>query len=78
MPKYKMPEKEHNPRHAFQVVADELMIDGNSRLNLATPRATARASVSSRAAWLYNAPCGFTCVRCEPWARANAATAPTW
>lgn len=36
MPKYKMPEKEHNPRHAFQVVADELMIDGNSRLNLAT------------------------------------------
>ncbi len=36
MPKYKMPEHEHNPRHAFQVVADELMLDGNSRLNLAT------------------------------------------
>jgi glutamate decarboxylase len=36
MPKYRMPEKEHNPRHAFSVVADELMLDGNSRQNLAT------------------------------------------
>jgi glutamate decarboxylase len=36
MPKYKMPEKEHDPRHAFQVVTDELMLDGNSRQNLAT------------------------------------------
>ncbi|MGN5537368.1 glutamate decarboxylase [Alcaligenes sp. Lyrl_28] len=36
MPKYKMPEHEHAPRHAYQVVHDELMLDGNSRQNLAT------------------------------------------
>ena len=36
MPKYRIPEHEHDPRHAFQVVADELMLDGNSRQNLAT------------------------------------------
>jgi glutamate decarboxylase len=36
MPKYRIPEQEHDPRHAFQVVADELMLDGNSRQNLAT------------------------------------------
>jgi len=36
MPKYKMPEREHDPRHAYQVVHDELMLDGNSRQNLAT------------------------------------------
>ena len=36
MPKYKMPEQEHSPRHAYQVVHDELMLDGNSRQNLAT------------------------------------------
>jgi glutamate decarboxylase len=36
MPKYKMPELEHDPRDAYQVVADELMLDGNSRQNLAT------------------------------------------
>lgn len=36
MPKYRMPEKQHDPRHAYRVVADELMLDGNSRQNLAT------------------------------------------
>jgi glutamate decarboxylase len=36
MPKYKMPEKEHSPRHALSVLRDELMLDGNSRQNLAT------------------------------------------
>ena len=36
MPKYKFPEDEHNPRHVYQVVHDELMLDGNSRQNLAT------------------------------------------
>ncbi len=36
MPKYKMPELEQDPRDAYQVVADELMLDGNSRQNLAT------------------------------------------
>ena len=36
MPKYKMPENEHDPSHAYQVVHDELMMDGNSRQNLAT------------------------------------------
>ena len=36
MPKYKIPENERSPRHAFSVVRDELMLDGNSRQNLAT------------------------------------------
>jgi glutamate decarboxylase len=36
MPKFTFPEKEHAARHAYQVVADELMLDGNSRQNLAT------------------------------------------
>jgi glutamate decarboxylase len=36
MPKYRMPDREQDPRHVFQVVADELMLDGNSRQNLAT------------------------------------------
>jgi glutamate decarboxylase len=36
MPKYKFPKKEHAARHAYQVLHDELMLDGNSRQNLAT------------------------------------------
>ena len=36
MPKYKFPQIEHNPRHAYAVVHDELMLDGNARQNLAT------------------------------------------
>ncbi|MFI4874908.1 MAG: glutamate decarboxylase [Blastopirellula sp. JB062] len=36
MPKYKFPSVEQNPRHAYSVVHDELMLDGNSRQNLAT------------------------------------------
>ena len=36
LPKYRMPENEQDPRHAYQVVRDELMLDGNSRQNLAT------------------------------------------
>lgn len=36
MPKFKFPAKENNPRHAYRLVADELMLDGNSRQNLAT------------------------------------------
>jgi len=36
MPKYRMPKDEHDPRHAYRVVHDELMLDGNSRQNLAT------------------------------------------
>lgn len=36
MPKYKFPDQEHDARHAYQVVHDELMLDGNSRQNLAT------------------------------------------
>ncbi|MCZ3386159.1 MAG: glutamate decarboxylase [Actinomycetia bacterium] len=36
LPKYAMPEKEQDPRHTYQLVADELMLDGNSRQNLAT------------------------------------------
>ncbi|MBL8658411.1 MAG: glutamate decarboxylase [Rhodospirillales bacterium] len=36
MPKYKFPNKEHAPRNVYSVVRDELMLDGNSRQNLAT------------------------------------------
>jgi glutamate decarboxylase len=36
VPKYKFPRDESASKEAFQVVADELMLDGNSRQNLAT------------------------------------------
>jgi glutamate decarboxylase len=36
MPKYKFPEQEESPRHVYQIIHDELMLDGNSRQNLAT------------------------------------------
>ncbi len=36
MPKYKMPPHPQEPRHAYQIVHDELMLDGNARQNLAT------------------------------------------
>jgi len=36
MPKFKFPADERDPQHAFCVVHDELMLDGNSRQNLAT------------------------------------------
>jgi len=36
MPKYKFPVEEHDPRHVYQIVHDELMLDGNARQNLAT------------------------------------------
>ena len=35
-PKFNMPAHEMKPRDAYQIVHDELMLDGNSRLNLAT------------------------------------------
>ncbi len=36
MPRRKFPMSERDPRHAYQAVHDELMLDGNSRQNLAT------------------------------------------
>lgn len=36
LPKYTFPKHEHDARHAYQMVHDELMLDGNSRQNLAT------------------------------------------
>ena len=36
LPKYRVPKDGRDPRHAFRLVADELMLDGNSRQNLAT------------------------------------------
>lgn len=36
MPKYQFPKKEKNSRRVYQAVKDELMLDGNSRQNLAT------------------------------------------
>ena len=36
MPKYTFPEEQRDPRHVYSVVHDELLLDGNSRQNLAT------------------------------------------
>jgi glutamate decarboxylase len=36
VPKYRFPSEESPSREAYQVVADELMLDGNARQNLAT------------------------------------------
>jgi glutamate decarboxylase len=36
VPKYRFPRNETLPREAFQVVSDELILDGNARQNLAT------------------------------------------
>jgi len=36
LPKYRMPEDDMPPRDAYRLVHDELMLDGNSRQNLAT------------------------------------------
>ena len=36
VPKYKFPNTEQDPRHAYALVDDELMLDGNARQNLAT------------------------------------------
>ena len=36
IPKYQFPAEEHDPRHAYTIVHDELMLDGNARQNLAT------------------------------------------
>lgn len=36
MPKYRFPDKENEPRHVYQLIHDELMLDGNARQNLAT------------------------------------------
>jgi glutamate decarboxylase len=36
MPKYRCHDQEHDPEHVFRVVMDELMLDGNSRQNVAT------------------------------------------
>jgi len=36
VPKYKFPKGPQDPRHAYAIVHGELMLDGNSRQNLAT------------------------------------------
>ena len=36
VPKFELPEGEMEPRWAYQLIHDELMLDGNARLNLAT------------------------------------------
>ena len=36
IPKYEMEEKSMLPRTAYGIISDELILDGNSRLNLAT------------------------------------------
>lgn len=36
IPKYELPEKSIMPRAAYELIHDELMLDGNARLNLAT------------------------------------------
>src|SRR5580693_1427336 len=36
LPKYKLPKHETDPTAAYQLVHDELLLDGNSRQNVAT------------------------------------------
>ncbi len=36
LPKYRIPQEEHEPTRVYQYVHDELMLDGNARQNLAT------------------------------------------
>ena len=36
IPKFELPDREMAPRWAYQLIHDELMLDGNARLNLAT------------------------------------------
>ncbi|VAW21995.1 Glutamate decarboxylase, partial [hydrothermal vent metagenome] len=36
VPKYSLPEEEMSPETAYRLIHDELMLDGNARLNLAT------------------------------------------
>src|SRR5579864_1193307 len=36
VPRYELPEHEMLPRVAYSMIHDELMLDGNARLNLAT------------------------------------------
>ena len=36
MPKYQFPDHESLPNDVFQVIQDELLLDGNARQNLAT------------------------------------------
>ena len=36
IPRDRLPDKEIDPDLAYQIVHDELMLDGNARLNLAT------------------------------------------
>jgi len=36
LPRYELPESEMSPQTAYNVVHDELILDGNARLNLAT------------------------------------------
>ncbi|SLN47294.1 Glutamate decarboxylase beta [Roseovarius albus] len=36
LPKFSFPNHERNPRHVYDAIHDELMLDGNSRQNLAT------------------------------------------
>jgi glutamate decarboxylase len=36
LPRYKFPKEETDPTAAYQLVHDELLLDGNSRQNLAT------------------------------------------
>jgi glutamate decarboxylase len=36
VPKYELPNEEMSPRTAYNIIHDELMLDGNARLNLAT------------------------------------------
>ncbi|QDE70201.1 glutamate decarboxylase [Myxococcus xanthus] len=36
MPKFRIPDEEHSADHAYAVVHDELLLDGNARQNLAT------------------------------------------
>jgi glutamate decarboxylase len=51
LPKYKFPKQETNPSAAYQLVHDELLLDGNSRQNVATFCQTLRKENQRTAVW---------------------------
>lgn len=51
VPKYEMPATEMPAKSAYQLIHDELMLDGNSRLNLATFVTTWMEPEARQLAW---------------------------
>ena len=56
IPRHRLPDGELPPDLAYQIIHDELMIDGNARLNLATFVTTLAALGESISRWVRRTP----------------------